>query len=267
MSTELIKARQKVTSVRTLLKQDKLMAAVQGLHDSLILMLKIQLMKNEKEEYSRLVQDAVKALNTDPGLRKIYPLIIQYNPGEEKALLDTVFQLLQELQNILNQGVQKDLEALERQKRELLVKGQELLDGAKFGEAKDIFDQAVALFPNDTDLKADIADRFLKAGRYEEAFSYLEAALRHDPNAIHLYNRIGIVLRKMQDFETAEKYYMKALEISREDEYLHFNIGRLYMDWKKWDQVEKAGRRALGVNPDFEEAKKMIAFALKMQGK
>ena len=32
--------------------------------------------------------------------------------------------------------------------------------------------------------------------------------------SLHLYNRIGMVLRKMKDYETAEKYYLKALTLT-----------------------------------------------------
>ncbi len=267
MSTELIKARQRLTTVRTQLKQGKSMPAVQAVHDALILILKSSLMKSEKDEFSRQIGDAVNALNADPGLRKIYPLVIQYAPGEEKALLDSIYELLQEMQNLVTEDAQKDLAELEKRKAALLTQAQGLLDAGKFEEAKVLFDQLVAEFPSDTDLKADIADRFLKVGRYQDALGYLEEALRHDPNAIHLYNRIGIVLRKMQDFATAERYYLKALEITRQDEFLYFNIGRLYIDWKKWAKVEEAAKKALEVNPQFAEAEKMRAFARKMMGK
>ena len=63
------------------------------------------------------------------------------------------------------------------------------------------------------------------------------ALLRDDPNAIHLYNRIGMVLRKMKDYDTAEKYYLKALTLTSTDEYLHYNLGRLYFDWRKWKKM------------------------------
>lgn len=267
MSTELIKARQRLSAVRTQLKQGKSMPAVQAVHDSLIVVLKASLMKSEKDEFARLIGDAVNALNSDPGLRKIYPLVIQYTPGEEKALLDAIYELLQEMQNLVTEDAQKDLAELERRKAGMLGKAQGLLDAGKFEEAKALFDQLISEFPADTDLKADIADRFLKVGRYQDALGYLEEALRHDPNAIHLYNRIGIVLRKMQDFATAEKYYLKALEITKQDEFLYFNMGRLYIDWKKWAKVDEAAQKALEVNPQFAEAEKMRAFARKMLGK
>ncbi|MDD4952577.1 MAG: tetratricopeptide repeat protein, partial [Desulfovibrionaceae bacterium] len=197
---------------------------------------------------------------------QLYPLIIRYNPGKEKELLEAMRELLVELQRVVTENAQQDLAEIERRKQEGLQKGQELIDRGEYDEARRVFDQLVGEFQSDTDLKADIADRFLKVERYEDALVYLEEALRHDPNAIYLYNRIGIVLRKMRDFETAEKYYKKALEISAQDEYLHFNIGRLYIDWQKWDKVREAAEKALKVNPEFAEAHKMLAFASRKLG-
>ncbi|WP_316901506.1 tetratricopeptide repeat protein [Pseudodesulfovibrio indicus] len=263
MSTDLIKSRKKLNSIATLLKQGKYMPAVQAVHDGLILFLKNQVMKNERDEFEDILQKVTYVLNSDKELRKIYPLVISYEPGQERKLLDAMRELLQELQKALNEEVQGDLEAIAAQKREALERGQAHLDAGEWDKAKDVFDQLVKTFGGDTELKADIADRYLNAGRYKEAYSMLDDALRDDPNAIHLYNRIGMVLRKMQDYETAEKYYLKALTLTSQDEYLHYNIGRLYYDWRKWAKMANSAKNAVEINPNFAEAAKMLKFAQK----
>ena len=267
MSAELTKARTLLNGVRTNLKKDKLLPAVTAVHESLLLVLRTSLMKAERDEFARMLEDAVFALNGDDRLRKIYPLVINYQAGEEKALYETISELLKELQANVTEDVQKQLADKLLQKQRMIDQGQALIDSRQFEKARAVFDTLVREHQNDTDLKADIADRFLKAERYQDAFAYLDEALRHDPNAIHLYNRIGMVLRKMADYETAERYYKKALEISREDEYLYFNIGRLYMDWGKWVKVEEAAEKALRINPGFEQAEKMRKFAQKKLGR
>lgn len=263
MSNELVTSRKKLNAVSTFLKKGKYMAAVQSVHDGLILFLKSQAMKSEREEFEEIIQKAVYALSSDAELRKIYPLVISYNPGKERALLDAMRELLQELQAALNESVQGDIQATMELKKKLLNDGQTHLDNEDYDKAKIIFDSLIADFGGDTDLKADIADRYLNAGQYQEAFHMLDDALRDDPNAIHLYNRIGMVLRKMKDFDTAEKYYLKALTLSSEDEYLHYNLGRLYYDWRKWGKMVKAAQHAVDINPDFAEAVKMLKFAQK----
>ncbi|BCS90218.1 tetratricopeptide repeat protein [Pseudodesulfovibrio sediminis] len=266
MSSDLIKSRKKLNSVTTLLKKGKYMPAVQGVHDGLILFLKTQVMKNEREEFEDLLHKVTYALNSDKELRKIYPLVISYEPGKERALLDAMRELLQELQKALNESVKGDIEAIQAQKKAALEQGQKHLDSEEWDKATSIFDQLVKDFEGDADLKADIADRYLNAGRYKEAYLMLDGALKDDPNAIHLYNRIGMVLRKMKDYETAEKYYLKALTLTSKDEYLHYNIGRLYYDWRKWSKMAQSAKAAVAINPDFDEAVKMLKFAQKKLG-
>lgn len=262
MSNQLINARKKLNSVTTMLKKGKYMAAVQNIHDGLILFLKTPVIKDEREEFEALLDKATNSLNNDKDLRQLYPLVISYTPGEERALLDAMRELLQELQKVLNTEVQ----GMAAMKAAEVEKGQKHLDNEEWDDAKKTFDQLVKTYKDDTDLKADIADRYLNASRYDDAYNMLDDALTDDPNAIHLYNRIGMVLRKMNNFETAEKYYLKALTLSKDDEYLHYNVGRLYYDWKKWGKMAKAAQAAVNLNPDFDEAVKMLKFAQKKLG-
>ncbi|MDD3313438.1 tetratricopeptide repeat protein [Pseudodesulfovibrio sp.] len=263
MSNDLINARKKLNSIPSLLKQGKYMPAVQSVHDGLILFMKNPVMKGERKEFEDILEKVTMALNADAKLRKIYPLVISYKPGDERALLDAMRELLQELQNAMSDGAKDQMQAILAQKKQALEKGQQHLDNQEWDQAKASFDQLIKEFSGDADLKADIADRYLNAGRYQEAFHMLDDALRDDPNAIHLYNRIGMVLRKMKDYDTAEKYYLKALTLTDSDEYLHYNLGRLYFDWRKWKKMAQSAQNAVNLNPKFAEAVKMLNFAKK----
>ncbi|WP_419780632.1 tetratricopeptide repeat protein [Maridesulfovibrio sp.] len=266
MSGELTNARKKLATVPSLLKQQKAMPAVQAAYDAVLIMLKGGLMKAEREEFQELIDSTVHILNSDKKLREDYPLIINYAPGQEKPLLETLREILHELQKKVSDGAQQLLAAMEKRKADQLDKGQALLAEDKVSEAQKLFNALIREFKDDTELRAEIADKFIKSGLYNEALEYLEEALKNDPNAIFLYNRIGIVLRKMKDFEAAEKYYLRALKINQKDEYLYFNTGRLYYDWKKWSKMAIAAEKALAINPSFAEAEKMLKFAQKKIG-
>lgn len=263
MSGELTKARQRLTSISSSLKMGKYMAAATALNDAIVTVLSAQLMRNEREEFSNMLADAVWALNNSKELRKVYPLALTYTPGEEKKLLEQIFEMRKVLQEDVNEGAQRDLAALESRRVEGLERGQKHLDAREFEQAKQAFDKLTTEFAGDADLKADIADRYQKAGLNDEAVIYLNDAINDSPESLHLYNRIGIVLRKMHDFASAESYYMKALEITKQDEYLFFNLGRLYFDWQRWDKTAEAAQRAVGLNPNFAEARKLLAYAQK----
>lgn len=263
MSVELIKARKRLTEVNGLLKQGKPMAAAQAMTQALLTILKNPLMKNERDEFATLIEQAVYSLNQDKELRQLYPLVIPYKPGEEKKLYQTMQELVGELENHVTEEAQIEIANKELHKSQELIKGQAYLDEKAFDQARSTFNGLMKVHKNDTELKADIADRYIKADLYDDALGLLEDALKNDPEAMFLYNRIGIVLRKLKQFDAAERYYLKALEYSNKDEYLYFNLGRLYFDWRQWAKMKDAAEKALGINPGFKEAEKMRQYALK----
>ena len=266
MSAELTKARQLISSVGFNLKQKKLVSAANSLFEALGIVLRNPLIKTERDEFGQLIDRAVYLLASDQGVREIYPLVIQYEPGKEKELQETLRDILNAL-TLDSADKARDMMAdLEQRKQDMLAKAQAYLDEGDTAHAKATFDKVIADNPSDVTLMADVADRFLKAVEYSMAFEYLDTALHQDPKAIFLYNRIGMVLRKLKDFATAEKYYTRAMDFCDTDEYLYFNAGRVYIDWQKWPQAVDMAQKALDINPGFEQAQKMLAFAHKKQG-
>ncbi|XPV75344.1 MAG: hypothetical protein ACNI27_11975 [Desulfovibrio sp.] len=263
MSRQLIQARKQLTTINSKLKGKRHMSAVQSVHDAALAIVNSSLMKNEKEEFQKLLENAVFHLNQDKGLREVYPLILKYEKGGEKRLIQDLRGLLKDLQEQINKEAQAKLAAIEEKKEEDLKKGENMLQQQQYGEARGHFDKMVAEHDKDTDLKASIADKFLHHEQYQDAYDFLEEALDTDPEAIHLYNKIAVVLRKMKDYSTVEDYFKRALRLAPNDEYLYFNAGRLYVDTEQWKMVARFADRAIKINPNFDQAKKMLQFALK----
>lgn len=263
MSTELIKARSKLSGIQRYLKQKKMLPAIVSLHDAISVILRTPLMAHEKKEFATSVEQALYTLNHDPEFKKICPMILEYSEGQEKQLLSSLKELLEDLQGSAVDEAKELLAAIEEQKGIGLERGKELLKRKKFKDAKFVFNKLTLQFADDTDLKTQIAELLLKAERHEDALEFLTQALKELPESAHLYNRIGMVLRKMERFETSEKYYAKALKLAKTDPGLYFNIGRLYIDWKKWDKVARVAAMAVKISPNFTEAKQMLVFAKK----
>ncbi len=263
MSSELIKARSKISSIKGYLKQDKLLPAIVSLHDAVGIILRTPLLKHEKEEFSRSLDAALDMLNNDPEFRKVCPMVLQHVDGEEKLLLTSLKELLDDLQGNAVAEAQQMLQALDDTKRQQLSRGEILLKEGKFKDAKFIFNKLTLQHPDDTDLKYEVAELFLKYDRDKDALQWLTEALKDFPESAHLYNRVGMVLRKMKQFELSEKYYNKALRLGGGDAGLYFNIGRLYIDWERWEKVDEMATKALELRPDFVEARKMRSFANK----
>jgi len=267
MSAELTKARSQINKVGTFLKQAKPLPAVSALYEALGAVMRTQLIKSEKEEFTKLITDAVLHLNGDRNLRKVYPLILDYTPGGERDLSEALVGVLTELQATAVEEA-KDLMADREQRIEKgLAEGKLLIEEKRYDEARALLEKLAREFPRDADLRARIAELFIGGELFEEAFTYLDEAIELSPDQIRHYNRIGIVLRKLHKYEIAEKYFIRAVEYAKSDPNLYFNLGRVYLDWQRWDKAERASRLALRLLPSFIEAQKLLNFALKKQGK
>lgn len=267
MSAELTKARNQITQINTFLKQGKPLPAVNALHEAVLTMLKAKLMKAERDEFVKLIEQAVYQLNNNKDLRQLYPLVIPYAAGEEKALVERLRELLRELQTNTVDVANAQIELRQKRRAEGLKTGREQLERQELDPARKTLSSLVREFPKDSALRAEIAELFIQFEQFEDAFKYLDEALELSPDQLHLYNRIGIVLRKLGQFDVGEKYFMRAVGFAKDDPNLYFNLGRLYIDWEKWEKVEKAAKLALKLKPDFQEAGKMLLFAQKKLGK
>lgn len=266
MSQELSTARRNLTQINSLLRQGKLLPAAQSLHSALMLIAGRPLMKTEREELDRLFDDAIRRLNADPYLRKLYPLSLNYVPGAEKLFADEVVELLNVLQEATMAEAEEAAQALAEKKAKVLAEGQSKLDAGEHNAARAVFSALSGEHPDDSDLKADIGERVMKAGLYEDAAAYLSEAVAIDPHALQYYNRLGMALRKLGRFDAAEDFYLKAFDIAPENTSLLFNIGRLYLEWERWDKAVELGEKAAALQPDFIEARKLADFARKKMG-
>jgi tetratricopeptide (TPR) repeat protein len=263
MSAELTKARQQLSQVRTLLRQGKILPAVQGVHSALTVLFKGQLIKTERQEFEQMLQEAASYLANDAGVRKIYPLQLSYAPGQEQEFNENLKTLISSLNDMVAEEAQEQLRLREERKLALLAQGKAEFEARNETKARQIFATLEHDYPDDPALRGEMGKILLDAGQYEAAVEYLKNALETNPELLSLYNLIAIALRKLDRFETAEQYYLRAAEYMRMDPTLYFNIGRLYIDWQRWEKAIKAAQAALYLRPDFSEAQKLLAYAEK----
>lgn len=266
MSAEILKAKKQLGEVNMLLKQGKLLAAVANLHEAVGFILKASLMKHEMQSFTESLDKAAYHLANDRELKKIYPLQISYKPGEERELLASLYALLTFLQENLADEANSHLAALAEYRRKQLELARTLLQSDEVAKAQQVCGRLIDAAKTDTELKVAVADIFLEFGKYDEALEYLKAAYEDNPESAHVFNKLGMVLRKSGRFEEAEKFYIQALERQPHDEVIYFNLGRVYLDMKRWKNAISAADRALAINAEFMEAKKMKMFATKQLG-
>lgn len=267
MSAEMLKARKQLTDVGTLLRQGKLLAAVTGMHEALGSILNASLMKREMQDLSVALDKAAYMLSTDQELKKIYPMQIRYSPGEEREFLTALTELQSFLRENLAGEANAHLDALKEYQQKQLDLIRQALRKDDPDQARQIASRLVEANPDTTELSSEIAQIFLEAERYEDALEYLDAAYPDNQEYAHTLNRLGMGLRKAGRLEDAEKFYLRALKRESKDESIHFNLGRVYLDMKDWAKAGAAAEKALSINADFEEARKMKTYAAKQLGK
>ncbi|MFW5837208.1 MAG: tetratricopeptide repeat protein [Desulfovibrionaceae bacterium] len=97
-----------------------------------------------------------------------------------------------------------------------------------------------------------------KANDIFERLVHLDAAFETEHK--HLFNEFGINLRKSGMHEQAVDYYARALEMTQDDENLHYNMARAFWERGQLGQCVKHLQAALKLNPDHETANEFLQF-------
>jgi DNA-binding response OmpR family regulator/predicted TPR repeat methyltransferase len=108
------------------------------------------------------------------------------------------------------------------------------------------------------DRQLEMAETFLAAGLNQVAEELFLQAIDTAPQDVHLYNRLGVALRRQHKHEKALECYQQALNLDSKNEKVHFNLGVLYFDLGDQDKAREAMRQALQLRPDFTEAQDFL---------
>ena len=94
-------------------------------------------------------------------------------------------------------------------------------------------------------------ERFVKLSTIEEVL---------EPDNKHLFNELGMQMRKMGLFQEATAHYKRALELTEDDENLWFNQARCYFEADDLKNAVEALRKALTLNSNFDDAKQFLLY-------
>lgn len=258
MSQELTKARAGLNKVSSDLKSGQLISAAMAVREGARIFGRVALIKNEQDELVTLLQKACDVMHYSKDIAAVFPLSIEYTPGKEQALIEIMNQMI----GVLEEANLE--EAIARQKayqEEQLAKGHSELQRGAVDEARRTLGQLSLDYADEAELLLKIGEEFMHASLFEDASKYLELAVHLAPGDAHALNRLGIARRRLRRFDEAEVVYKRALELEASDPNLLFNVGRLYLDWERWEKAEYYANQALTFAPEFSEAAKMASYA------
>ena len=105
--------------------------------------------------------------------------------------------------------------------------------------------------------KKDKAEKALKL--YSKAYDKLIKAYDKDKKNPDILNYLGYTLRKAGDFEKAERYYLKGLELDAEHLGINEYLGELYVQTGRIELAKKRLAVLKGCNcEEYEELKELI---------
>jgi len=126
-----------------------------------------------------------------------------------------------------------------------------------FKEAEKAFQHAITSDPKNAELQTQIGEIYLEHGQAEMAVEAFRGSLSLN-ETVHVYNRLGIALRRKNRYKEAIEEFYKALVIEPDNEVVHYNLGRAFLEDNQKDGAIGAFKKALECNPDFNEAKEML---------
>jgi tetratricopeptide (TPR) repeat protein len=182
----------------------------------------------------------------------------------------------------------KEEKEVEEQKfakvKSLAKEAYRLIDSRKFKDAKEKFNELLVLDPTNTYGLVGMGDLLYKTNSYEEATKYYKKCLELDPankfsimglmNCYRDLKQLGIVIqiaeeyrhitmsdasilsrvadahRKLKNFKESEIYYMSALQINPNDQYVIVGIGHLYFACQRYQDAIKWWEKLVSIQPE-----------------
>lgn len=146
-----------------------------------------------------------------------------------------------------------------RKAKQYIVQGKALLDDGHVDQARQSFQKALELDPDNPERKVTIGEAYLNKGLTEDADQVFGDYLATNPEAVYVYNRLGLVYRRQKMFDKAIEYYLKAIEIDPDEEYVYYNLARAYLRAGQTDLAVQALQKSLELEPTFQEAAQLLS--------
>jgi len=115
-----------------------------------------------------------------------------------------------------------------------------------------VYKEAIRGIPQQTFLYVTAGDFCLKYDLNQEAEEIFDEAINLNETQIHLYNKMGIALRKQKKFDAAISNFNRAVKIEPHDANLRYNLAKAH--FLKGDEITAIQKlkKALELSPDLK---------------
>ncbi len=151
---------------------------------------------------------------------------------------------------------EKDINTFSRFSPEYLVeRADEAFEEKDYQKALAFLTEADAKDTSNPDIIFKIAYILQQSGDNEEAIKYYKQALELDKNNEFIHNSMASIYRQNGEFTSAKMHLHSSIDIDAENPVTYYNYGNLLVDMERNEEAIEMYKKAIEINPDFEEAK------------
>ena len=140
----------------------------------------------------------------------------------------------------------------------LVQRADEAFDNDDWQKALSLYVEANAKEPQEWEVLFKVGYILEKFGNNDEALKYYKEALEKDKNNEYIHNSIATIYRANKEFVSAKMHLNASLNQNDENPVTYYNYGNLLSDMKHFDEAKQMYKRAIDINPDFNEAKEEL---------
>ncbi len=109
--------------------------------------------------------------------------------------------------------------------------------------------EAMTLAPNNINIQLNYANLLWKTDRPQEALEQYKKSLQSDPGNHSALTALGYLSRDLKDPVSAEKYFLKLVELYPRDYVPYFALGDLYTSSRQFDRAQASYEKAHALAP------------------
>lgn len=218
-----------------------------------------KLLAREKKEFKDLFSQSINLINLDQRIKEIMPDPLIYDAGSELALIDTLKHIPNLLKNNIDLVEIMKEQELAKAKEDRLKKALNMIHKNRFDGALSQFTKLSDQFPNDYELHKDISWKLYEV-KHIECITFLEKTIKLNPYDAESHAALGQVFRRIKKFEESIECYLQALAIEVDNTTYMFNLARVYIESRQWDNARDILSQLLEVDPDMVLAQQALNF-------
>ncbi|MEG4799126.1 tetratricopeptide repeat protein [Microcoleus sp. ARI1-B5] len=149
---------------------------------------------------------------------------------------------------------------------EYIQAANQYIQEGKLEEAIAVYQQVIAIQPENLDAYLNLGDLLSKLEKYEEAKAIYQQVIALHPERVEAYLNLGHLLSKLGKYEEAKAVYQQVIALQPERVEAYLNLGHLLSYGEKSEEAIAAYKGAIAVQPDKIEAYLSLAHLLSQIG-